>query len=63
MDVKQVASRLNVSEKTVRRLAAGDASFPVVRIANALRVDPAALETWITRRLSRAARQQQQPAA
>jgi excisionase family DNA binding protein len=46
LSLRDVASTLNVSMSTVRRLIEND-SLPVIRIGRSLRVDPDDLADWI----------------
>jgi excisionase family DNA binding protein len=46
LTVAETAAKLNVSEKTVRRLIA-KGSLPALRVGGAVRVDPLELELWL----------------
>jgi excisionase family DNA binding protein len=56
LTIDQVAQVLAVSSKTVRRIAAADRSFPVLRCGRLLRVPAHALERWVSRQLPRGTR-------
>jgi excisionase family DNA binding protein len=59
---QDVADLLKVNARTVLRLAATDASFPAVRVSpKVIRVERAALERWLARKLPRAAQAQRKP--
>jgi excisionase family DNA binding protein len=46
LTLRETAERLNVAEKTIRRLVA-NREFAAARIGNQLRIDADHLETWI----------------
>jgi excisionase family DNA binding protein len=46
LTVSSVAERLNISEKTVRRLI-GAEILPALRIGGSIRVDPGELRDWL----------------
>ena len=46
MTVPQTAARLNVSEKTVRRLIDADI-LPALRVGGSIRIDRGELEEWL----------------
>ena len=46
MTIPQVADRLNVSEKTVRRLIVAD-MLPALRVGGSIRLDRSELEEWL----------------
>ena len=46
LTVAETAAKLNVSEKTVRRLIA-KGSLPALRVGGAVRIDPVELEFWL----------------
>jgi excisionase family DNA binding protein len=46
LTVREVADRLRLSEKTVRRLI-GRAEIPALRVGGQLRVDESELEAWL----------------
>ena len=61
---KQVAEMLRVSEATVSRWAAQDATFPATRLPGRLvRIEEGALMRWIGRKTSRKALQVAAPMA
>jgi excisionase family DNA binding protein len=50
LTIAETGTRLNLNERTVRRLIArGD--LPAVRLGNSIRVDPDDLEAWLEERL------------
>jgi excisionase family DNA binding protein len=51
LTVKEVATRLNVSQKSVRRWIASDV-LPAVRFAGSVRVSPEALEKFVNDELA-----------
>jgi excisionase family DNA binding protein len=46
LSVAETAAKLNVSEKTVRRLIA-TGHLPALRVAGVVRVDPDELQRWL----------------
>jgi excisionase family DNA binding protein len=46
LNVRSVADRLSVSEKTVRRLIESG-RLPAVRVGGQVRIDPDELEAWL----------------
>lgn len=46
LTVPEVARKLSVSEKTVRRLISRG-SLPALRVGGVVRVDPVELDTWL----------------
>jgi excisionase family DNA binding protein len=46
LTLRETAGRLNVSEKTIRRLV-GNGELAAVRVGNQLRIDANQLEAWI----------------
>jgi excisionase family DNA binding protein len=49
LSVRNVAEKLSLSERTVRRLV-DEHGLPVLRVGGSLRVDPAELEEWLNSR-------------
>ena len=47
---EQVAEMLQISPKSVYRIASQDASFPATRIGRMVRVEAEALNRWLMRR-------------
>ena len=49
LNIKQLAEKLNMSEKTLYNYVA-DQKIPYVKISNLVRFDPQEIESWIKKR-------------